>query len=133
MNNQASSLNPPPKPSKTLQNIQPPENRSASNLNLGGKFQPPLPTNGPTDGAPAPVDLDTSVAQPVRIDSLKHGRTHVNLLIGASLASVNNGGRGLVARGRVLDVDCGAALGVVIGVGGVVHHLDGESDDEVAV
>lgn len=102
-------------------------------MNLCGKFQSPLPTDGPTDGAPAPVDLNASVAQPVRIDSLKHGRTHINVLIGASLAGVDNGGRGLVAGGRVLDVDCGAALGIVIGVGGVVHHLDGESDDEVAV
>ena len=127
MNKHACNSNLPPKPFRFY---NPPRmDRSALNLDLGGEFQSPLPT----DGAPAPVDLDAPIAQPLRIDGLEHGRTYVDVLIGATLAGVDNGGRGLVARGRVLDVDCGAALGVVVGVGGIVHHLDGKGDDEVVV
>lgn len=52
---------------------------------------------------------------------------------GAALAGVNDCCPMGISRGRVEYVDGGAAFGVGVGVGGIVHNLDGEGHDVVVI
>lgn len=63
----------------------------------------------------------------------KQARAQINVLRGAALASINNCRVMGLARGRVEDVDGGAASGVGVGIGRVIHHGNGEGDNGIGV
>ena len=79
------------------------------------------------------MDRDPPVAQSLRVHRLEHARTHVDVVFGAALAGVDDGGLVDGAGAGVGDADRGAAEGVVVGVGAVLHDLGGEGYDGVGV
>ena len=81
----------------------------------------------------SPINHHPPILQPIRINHLENGRANIDILKPTPLARINNGGLRRGISGWVVDVDRGAAEGVGVWVGGVVHHLDGEGDDGVGV
>lgn len=88
-------------------------------------FSPTRLLPSPRDAVHAPIAVRRHLAE--------QGGAEIDVVGGAAVAGVDDGGPMSLARGRVEDVDGGAAFGVGVGVGGVVHHGDGQSDDVVAV
>lgn len=78
-----------------------------------------------------PVHRNPPITQPIRIHRLKHARTHVDVVFGAGLAGVDDGGRVRAAGGRVFNAYRGAAFRVGVGVGAVLHDAGGERHDGV--
>lgn len=66
-----------------------------------------------------------------RRDLLEQPNADIDIVGLASLASVNNGRPVVRLLMRVPDADFGAALGVLVGVGGSAHDGCGEGDDVV--
>lgn len=72
-------------------------------------------------------------AIPTRCHLAKKARAQIQVVHGASLTCINHRRAVRTSRGRVEDGDGGAAFGVRVRVGGVVHHGDGKGDDRVGV
>ena len=97
---------------------------------------PPKPAHRPLlppHLTPSPINHNPPVTQPIRIHRFKNARADIDVVFGAALAGVDDGGGRGGAGGRVVNVDGGAADGVVVGVGPVVHDFGGEGDDGVGV
>ena len=97
---------------------------------------PPKPAHRPLlppHLTPSPINDNPPVTQPIRIHRFKNARADIDVVFGAALAGVDDGGGRGGAGGRVVNVDGGAADGVVVGVGPVVHDFGGEGDDGVGV
>lgn len=69
----------------------------------------------------APIALGRHLVKQLDID--------IDILLLAGPAGVDDGGGMRFLGARVVDVDLGAAFGVGVGIGAVVHHLAGEGDD----
>ena len=75
----------------------------------------------PTYSTSSPIDHNPPVTQAIWINSLENAGTDIDVILAATFARIDNGGLVRVTRSGVIDVDLGAAGGVVIGVGRVVH------------
>lgn len=72
-------------------------------------------------------------AIPSRRHLAEKAQAQIQIVHGVDLTRINHRHAVRASRGRVEDGDGGAAFGVRVRVGGVLHHGDGEGDDCVGV